>query len=167
MLYKTVRLFVKVLFALIFHPRIIGRENIPSSGPVILAGNHTNNLDCLLLISTTKREINFLGKHILFEGHKGHIMRSMKVIPVDRTKKKNPEALNEASRRLELQEALGIFPEGTINRTDNTILPFKMGTIYLAQKTASPIVPFIIKGKYRPFKNDLTLTFLKPFVVKS
>lgn len=89
----------------------------------------------------------------------------MHVIPVDRTKAKNDRALTTSEHILKNGEALGIFPEGTINRTSNAILPFKMGVVYLSKKTNSPIVPFVITGKYRCFKRGLKLTFLEPIEV--
>ena len=68
--YKLVRPIVKGLIYLLYRPKIIGKENIPKNGSIILAGNHTNNFDCLLLISSTKRCIHFLAKDSLYKGIK-------------------------------------------------------------------------------------------------
>ena len=51
MLYRFARPMITGLFKTFFTPKIVGKENIPISGRIILAGNHTNNFDCLLLIS--------------------------------------------------------------------------------------------------------------------
>ena len=56
--YKVVRVIVKGFVTIMYRPTIIGKENIPK-GRVILAGNHTNNFDCLLLLASTKRN-NFV-----------------------------------------------------------------------------------------------------------
>ena len=61
-LYRITRPVIKVLFIAIFRPTYKGLKNIPKEGRVVLAGNHTSNLDCLLLISSTKRTIHFLAK---------------------------------------------------------------------------------------------------------
>lgn len=161
-LYRVTRPLIKIFVSTIYRPHVIGRENIPKEGSVVLAGNHTNNLDCIVLISSTKRTIRFLGKHTLFKGISGIIMRGMGVIPVDRTKAKNPEAMNSAKEVLDDGGIIGIFPEGTINRTDEIIMPFKMGAVALAEKTNSSIVPFVITGEYRPFGHNLEIEFLCP-----
>ena len=61
-LYRFVRFIGVPIFKLLYRPTIIGSENIPSSNRVVLAGNHTHNFDCALLISSTKRTIHFLAK---------------------------------------------------------------------------------------------------------
>ena len=60
-----------------------------------------------------------------------------------------------------------IFPEGTINRTDDTIMPFKTGAVRMAYSTNSKIIPFTITGKYRLFGigGRVTLTYLEPITV--
>ena len=60
---------------------------------------------------------------------------------------------------------MGIFPEGTINRTKDIIMPFKKGAVVMAIKTNSPIVPFAINGKYK--KNELKIIFGKPYYPKT
>ena len=66
-LYRIVRPIITFLFYILFRPKIIGREYIPKSGRVVLAGNHKNNLDCILLISSTNRVIHFLAKDELLK----------------------------------------------------------------------------------------------------
>jgi len=166
LLYKLVRPIITVLFKIIYRPTIVGQENIKENVPLVLAGNHTNNLDCLLLISSTKRVIHFLGKHTLFKGIKGPIFKGMGVIPVDRTKKHNHEALESAIDTLKESRVVGIFPEGTINRTDEVIMPFKIGAVKMAEETSAYIVPFIITGKYIPFKKSIKVVFLEPYQIK-
>ena len=74
-------------------------------------------------------------------------------------------AKDEAMHVLENGWALGIFPEGTRNKTDKVLLPFKMGVVSMAQKTGATVVPYAITGKYKFWNNKLTCTFLKPFKV--
>ena len=63
-------------------------------------------------------------------------------------------------------KVIGIFPEGTINRTDDTIMPFKIGAVKMANDTSSYIVPFTIKGKYKIFRKTVILQIYKPYKVK-
>ncbi len=166
LLYKFARPIITVLFKIIYRPTIVGRENIKENVPLVLVGNHTNNLDCLLLISSTKRVIHFLGKHTLFKGIKKPIFKGMGVIPVDRTKEHNHEALESALDTLKENRVVGIFPEGTINRTDDIIMPFKIGAVKMSKETDAYITPFVITGKYIPFKKSIKVTFLEPYQIK-
>ena len=166
LLYKLVRPLLKGLFYILFRPTIIGKENIPKNKRIILAGNHTNNLDCILLIASTKRCIHFLAKDSLYKGIKKPIFKGMGIIPVNR-KAKNKEALNVAERTLNQNKVIGIFPEGTINRTKDIIMPFKIGAVKMANDTASEIIPFSITGKYKLFNNKLTIIFDKPYKISN
>ncbi len=163
--YKIVRPIITVIFKIFFTPKIYGKENINKSGKVILAGNHTSNLDCLLLISTTKRSIHFLAKKELWKGFKKVIFSNLGLIPVDR-KNKDHKALTDAIEYLNNDKLIGIFPEGTTEK-EGVMLPFKMGVIKMANVTKSPIIPFAITGKYRLFSRDLKIVFGKPLYVDS
>ena len=163
MLYKAVRPLIKVFVLIVFRPKYIGLENIPKNGSIILAGNHTSIFDPLLLISSTNKVIHFLAKDSLYKGIKKPLFKNMAIIPVNRSiKDKRP--LTEAKKLLEYDKVIGIFPEGTINRTNDVIMPFKMGTIKLASDTGAPVVPFVIKGKYR-LMGGISIKFLKPYKV--
>lgn len=163
-LYRVVRPIISLLFKIIYNPKIVGKENIKKEGRIILAGNHTNILDAVLLMSTTKRSIHFLAKDELWKGLKKVIFSNMGLIPVNRrTKDKN--ALEEAIKYLNNDQVIGIFPEGTIGK--NGLLPFKMGAVKMAYETKSKILPFVITGKYRIFFNDLKIEFLEEVEIKS
>ena len=165
-LYILVRPLIKLFVLIVYRPKIIGKSYIPNKGRVVLAGNHTNNLDCILLIASTKREIYFLAKDSLNKGLKGYLFRGMGIIPVNRSIH-DKNALKSAEDILNKEEVIGIFPEGTINRTNDTIMPFKIGAVKMSKDTNSEIVPFTIKGEYKVFKNNLTLEFYKPIKITS
>ena len=57
--YKTVRPLVSVLVKLLYRPTVIGLENIPKEGRILLAGNHTKWLDPVMLIGVQKRQVHF------------------------------------------------------------------------------------------------------------
>ena len=159
------RPIIVFLMRIIFNPRYIGRENIPKDGKIVLAGNHTNNIDCWLIIASTKRCVHFLAKDSLYKGIKKHMFKHMGIIPVNR-KIHDKDCLIAAKDFLNKDRCIGIFPEGTINRTDDTIMPFKIGAVKMAHDTESQIVPFVIKGKYKPFFNNLRIIYFKPISVK-
>lgn len=166
LLYKIVRPIGKGLFYILYRPTIIGKENIPKEGRVVLAGNHTNNLDCGIILSSTKRCIHFLAKEELFKGIFGWFFKGMGLIPVKR-KTHDGKALPCAEAFLHNEKVIGIFPEGTINKTDDVILPFKIGAVKMSHDTNTMIVPFVIKGKYTLFRKGLSIEFFKPLYAKS
>lgn len=160
-IFKTV---LGVVFRSLYHPRVYNTEVIPKDGPIIVCGNHLHLLDQCLPISGTKRMLHYMAKKEYFDSWKTRwFFKIAGCIPVDRSKK-DENAKASAIEVLENGWALGIFPEGTRNRTDDTLLPFKMGAVSMAQKTGATIVPFAITGKYKIFGKP-TATFLKPFKV--
>ena len=163
-LYKISRPVIRVLFNFFYKPTYIGRENIPSSGSFVLAGNHTSYLDPLLLMSASKRTIHFLAKDSLVKGVKGLVFKHMGIIPVNR-KIHDKDALRNAKEALNNKKVIGIFPEGTINRTKDMALPFKIGAVKMAKDTDTLLVPFTITNKYKLFRKSVTIEFYKPYKV--
>ena len=160
--YTLVKPIVKLLFYALYRPTIIGRENIPKKGPFVLAGNHTKWLDAVMLVSVTPRnQVHFLAKEELWHGKGWIVVKAMGCIPVNR-KIRDKDALNKAYEYLNNGSCIGIFPEGTINRTDDIIMPFKFGAVKMCKQTDATLVPFVITGKYRLFKKGITIEFLKP-----
>lgn len=162
--YKIVRPITKFLFKILFRPEVKGVENIPKEGRVLLAGNHTKWLDPVMLVATSPRQIHFLAKQELFDSKLSFIVKGMGCVSVNR-KIHDKEALNNAYKYLENEKCVGIFPEGTINRTDDVIMPFKMGAVKACSKTNSVLVPFIITGEYKLFRKSIHLEFLKPMKI--
>ena len=162
--YKFGKVVVSFIFKILYRPRVVGLEYISEEGSLVLAGNHTKWLDPLLLISCSKRQIHFLGKDSLFKGILKPIMRLMGVIPVNRSIH-DKDALYNAEECLKNNCVIGIFPEGTINRGDGVILPFKIGAVKMSKDTNSSIIPFVITGKYKIFRRGIKIEFLKPYKV--
>lgn len=165
LLYKIVRPIIKVLFMSLYTPKIEGKENIPKIGRIILAGNHTNNFDCLLLMSSTKRCIHFLAKDELWKGPKKIIFSNMGLIPVNR-RQKDHKSLESAENYLKHEKLIGIFPEGTTEKEKNVLLPFKIGAVKMAYDTDTKIIPFAITGTYKLFSKNLKITFGNSVTIK-
>lgn len=163
-LYRVVRPIVTFLFRLVFRPTYKGLEYISSDEALVLGGNHTSNLDCLLLMSSSKRVVHFLAKDSLIKGIKGPIFKGMGIIPVNR-QIHDKEALNKAKEALSEGKLIGIFPESTINRTTDVIMPFKIGAVKMCHDTNSKLIPFTITGKYKIFRKSIEIEFCKPYNV--
>ncbi|MDD6244420.1 MAG: lysophospholipid acyltransferase family protein [bacterium] len=164
-LYRITRPLIKAFMKIFFRPTYIGTELIPTDVNFILAGNHTSYLDPLLLMSSTNKTIHFLAKDSLAKGIKGLLFRSMGIIPVNR-KIHDKNALKTAEEELLNKKVIGIFPEGTINRTEEVTIPFKIGAVKMAQDTDALLVPFTITGKYKLFRKSVTIEFYSPYKVK-
>ena len=152
------------IFMSIYRIEYINKEYIPKKGKVILAGNHTSYLDPLLLMSSTNRCIHFLAKIELYQGIKKYFFKAVGIIPVDRSKK-NPEVIKSANNILLNNSVIGIFPEATINKSNDIILSFKKGAVKIANDTGSEIIPFSITGKYHLFHKSVKICFDKPYKV--
>ena len=152
--------FVWFWFWLLFGCKVVGKENIPKKGRLVLAGNHTNYLDSLMLISVVPRQVHFMAKDALFKGFVGFFLRGVGGIPVNR-KIHDKDALINAKKTLDMDLCVGIFPEGTINRTYDIIMPFKIGAVKMSHDTDSTIVPFIITGEYKWFRRNTRIEFFK------
>lgn len=153
------------LFMKLYRPKYIGLENIPKTESCVLAGNHTAKLDPLLLMSCTNRCIRYLAKIELCKGMKKHFFNAVGIIPVDRSKS-NPEVIEIGAKYLKEGKVIGVFPEGTINKTEDIIMPFKYGAVKMASSSNSLIVPFAITGEYKLFKKSITIKFDKPYKIK-
>ncbi len=158
---------VLLLFKMIFLPKIKGKANIPKEKGAILAGNHLTNFDCFMVMAGTRRCIHFLAKAELFKFKLTNwFFKNSGLIPVYRNGK-DRKALDAAIDYLEHGELVGIFPEGTVNKTqEKLVLPFKIGAVKMAQETGCPIVPFTIRGKYIPLARTIEIVFQEPYFVR-
>lgn len=159
-LYRMVRGPLAVFLKTVYRSTVIGKEHIPQDGSIILAGNHTNYFDCILIASATKRCVHYLAKDELMKPPLNLIFKNLGIIPVNR-RQKDKAALESAEAVLREGKVIGIFPEGTINRTDSVIMPFKFGAVKMAYETDTKIVPFVITGKYKPFKKSVKVRFFE------
>ncbi len=164
--YKLIRPISNVIFRIIYRPKIIGKNNIPKKDGIVLAGNHKHNFDCAMMMCATKRPIHFLAKEELFKSKFGWFFKAMGLIPVKR-KTHDGKALPAAISYLEKGKVIGIFPEGTHNRSNDVILPFKIGAVKMAHDARCQIVPFVIKGKYKKFHKGPRIIFFEPIMIET
>ena len=162
--YKCFKPILAPIFKLYYHPTIINKENIPKTGPIIIVGNHKHLMDQCLVIIATKRIVHYMAKKEYFDGPYAWFFKATGCISVNRSIY-DKEAKGQAKMVLDEGGAIGLFPEGTRNRTDKVLLPFKFGAVSLAQKTGATIVPFGITGDYKFRSKNLKIKFGKPFPI--
>lgn len=168
---KVVYSFFKIIYVpllkIIFQPQVFGKEDIPQAGGIIFAGNHKCALDPIMVTSNTKRFVHFMAKEEVSGGIHGKIMDMVGIIRVYRNRTKNIASILEAKNLLKNGGTLGIFPEGTRNRTDEPLLKFRKGTVSIAKDANVQIVPFAIRGNYKPFRKGLEIEFGNPIDVSA
>ena len=156
---------LRLIFKIYYNPKIVNKEVIPKEGPILLVCNHKHVFDQCFVIMATKRPIRYMAKKEYFDGKLAWFFKLAGCIPVDRTIK-DEAAKAAALEVLELDGAVGLFPEGTRNKTnDLLLLPFKFGTVSMAQKTGATIVPCALTGDYCFRSKNLMLSVGKPFKV--
>ena len=143
--YYTIRFLIRALIWPWLSVRAEGTEHIPLTGPVIIAPVHRSNLDAPLLSGCTKRRIRALGKESLFVHLvTAWVCAALGSIPLRRGEA-DVAALRSARSLLEANEMVLVFPEGT-RQQGNQVSQVFDGVVYLASKTAAPIVPIGIAG---------------------
>ncbi|MGI6493044.1 MAG: lysophospholipid acyltransferase family protein [Pelotomaculum sp.] len=124
---------------------IQGSENIPVTGGVLLAANHVSYWDPVAIVCAIERQVYFMAKAELFNiPIIGYAVRVSGAFPVRRDAT-DRRALRTALRLLQQGEVVGIFPEGTRNKSEGTLQPH-LGAAMLALKTGVPVVPIAVIG---------------------
>lgn len=162
--YKLLTPLMRKAFKFYYSPKIIGKEEIPADGAIIIACNHKHVFDQCLTIMATKRVIHYMAKKEYFDGKLAPLFKFVGCIPVDRSRRDFSSA-KSALGVLKNDGAIGIFPEGTRNKTDDFMLPFKTGTVAMAKKSDAYIVPCGLTGDYKFRSKNLTIRYGKPFKV--
>lgn len=146
-LYPVVKGILRPAIRMFWKPTVIGMENVPASGPALLAANHISVLDSVFMIPTLPRRITYIGKAEYLDSWKTRIFfRGLGAIPVDRSGgDAAAAALDAAAKVLEDGGLFGIFPEGTRTR-DGFLHRGKTGVARLAMRTGAPVVPIGLRG---------------------
>jgi 1-acyl-sn-glycerol-3-phosphate acyltransferase len=147
-LYGLVRLIVVVLLRFWFRVRVEGAENVPESGPAVIAPNHKSLMDPFFVGIATPRQVRFMAKAELFRGPLGWFIRRLGAFPVRRGGG-DTEAIETARAILQDGGLVVVFPEGTrVDEPDALGAP-RRGAGRLAVETGAPIVPAAITGTAR------------------
>jgi 1-acyl-sn-glycerol-3-phosphate acyltransferase len=142
---------------LLCRARIEGIENLPVEGPVLLAANHLDAGDTVLLPGMLARRLVFPAKAELFEGRslQGRLLtwflRHVGMVPMDRSGgQASATGMDSIGRVLTQGRLLGLFPEGT-RSPDGRLYKGKTGVARLALAYGVPVVPVgMINTELRP-----------------
>ena len=176
MIYLISRLILKPLFLLAFRPHVRGKENVPASGPFIIASNHLSFIDSMAIPLMSPRRVGYLAKAEYFTGSgiRGWFTKTwftaLGALPIERqTHRAAQEALDTAMTVLRAGGGFGIYPEGTRSR-DGRLARGKTGVAWLALTADCPVVPVGITGTDRiqpvganwPRPHRCSVTFGRP-----
>jgi len=143
--YWIVRAILQAFFRVYFRLSRVGREHIPTDGPVLLAANHRSFSDPFMIGLCLRRPLRFVAKVELFDKRwKAWLLLALGAFPIRRGES-DDQAMETARVILERGGAVGIFPEGTRTRPGPLGEP-RRGVGRLALETGAPIVPIAIMG---------------------
>jgi len=152
--YRLGWIFFRTFFALYSRARYHHPERVPREGPVILASNHASFLDPPLVGSGLRRMVNYLARDTLFDTPLiGTVLRSWKVVPVDRDGG-GGAGLKAILERLLNGGVILLFPEGT-RSIDGQLRPARAGIGLTVIKSVAPVVPVRVFGTYEAYGRHL------------
>ena len=166
MFYKILKVIFRFTFNLLFLPKVIGAENVPKEGAMIMAANHMSNWDPPILGTYLPRTVGYMAKEELFKpAIAGAIIKSLNAFPVKRGAS-DRGAIKMALNILKKGLCLGIFPEGTRSR-DGKLHKAQAGVSLIAAMSKAPVVPTALIGTNKIWSKEekfpqLTIVFGEP-----
>jgi len=170
-LYRALRSLFRPLLQSLFRFEIAGAEHLPASGPFIVAANHHNYLDGVVLGVAVPRPIAFLVMPRVYRASPLHPAFHARIgsIPID-VERPDPGAIRRALRVLGDGRVVGIFPEGPFSQ-EGRLVSGQPGVAAIALRAAVPVVPAAIRGTYEalagrplhlPRRHPLSVRFGRP-----
>lgn len=172
------KMFVKILKMAGVEVTVKGYEKIPKNRPVLYVGNHRSYFDILVGYSTVSGRVGFIAKKEmekipLLSGW----MINVNCLFLDRKNiKEGLKTILAGVEKIKRGVSVWIFPEGTRNRNSDPkeLLPFKEGSLKIAEKSGCPVVPVAITGtadifeKHIPYiiPGKVTIEFGDPIFLK-
>lgn len=158
-----VKFLLSIYFAIFYKVELVGLENVPKSGSVIMCSNHIGQLDMFFIGYKNKRMVRYMAKEELFKiPLVSSFIRWAGAFPVKRGKA-DIQSIRTALNLLNEGEMLGIFPEGTRTKANKNI-KIKPGVALIAIKSGAPILPVAISGSYKLF-SKVKVVFGETFVL--
>jgi 1-acyl-sn-glycerol-3-phosphate acyltransferase len=143
--YLIVRALFQPFFHFYFRMERIGREHIPSEGPVIVAANHRSFLDPFVIGTMARRPMYYVAKQELFKRRwQAWVLNALGAFPVKRGEG-DEDSIKTAEAILRRGDIVLIFPEGTRIRPGSLGKP-RRGVGRLALETGAPVVPVAVIG---------------------
>jgi 1-acyl-sn-glycerol-3-phosphate acyltransferase len=166
--YLVIKALLTPLFRALFLMRVTGEENIPKSGPVVIAPNHKSFWDAFFITAVMRRRVFFMGKSELFQRRAGRLLLALGGFPVRRGAS-DAEAIETAMTILRRGDVLALFPEGTRVADPLSLGTPKKGAARIAIETGASIIPTAITGTEKrrwPLPRRVQIAFGEPIPVE-
>jgi len=151
-IYNALRWIAQLLFKLLARVEVIGLENVPQQGGIVLAVNHLSRIDPPLVFALLERQDATV---LAADKYKKNPFFRLAIDSVGGIWINRDEAdfnaLREALHHLQQGGLLGIAPEGTRSRTGD-LIQAKTGIAYLADKAHVPVLPIAVWGTESAFR---------------
>lgn len=157
--YEIVRCSLNTYFTTFHDHTASGISNIPLTGPIIFASNHSSFYDPPVIGIKSPRPIHYLARDTLFKGFFGECLRTIGTIPVARGTA-DVTSIKAIFKALKKGEATAIFPEGT-RSLDGSLQEPQAGTGMIAIKSKATVVPTRIFGAFKAFGRDAKFPTLR------
>lgn len=174
-------IFLRILKRTGVRVRVIGRENVPTDTPVLYVGNHRSFFDILVGYTTVTGRMGFVAKKEMRRWPLiSDWMVNVNCLFLDRKNiKEGLKTILEGVQKIKRGVSIWIFPEGTRNENEDptVLLPFKEGSLKIAEKAGCPVVPVALTGTAEVFEKpskrwfricpgEVTIEFGTPFLIQ-
>lgn len=134
---------------------VIGEENVPKDEPVLYIGNHRSYFDIIITYARCPRLTGYISKNSLEKVPLLRIwMKRLHCLFIDRENiKEGLKTILAGIENVNNGISMCIYPEGTRNKTEEELLPFKEGSFKIAEKTGCAIIPMAISNSAEIFEN--------------
>ncbi len=152
-----------------------GLDNIPDDTPCLFVGNHNSFFDVIISYTLMKRPTGYIAKKEFEKYPSLNVwMFFIRCLFIDRKDvKQGMKTILKAVEYLKSGINIFVFPEGTRSK-DGKMLPFKEGSMKMAEKSGCPIIPVAISNTATMFEDHfpritpetVVFTFCKPVYTK-
>jgi len=158
---SLILLFLKTIVGLKYKLEVNGVKNIPSSGGILLLGNHISWIDWAVVLMAVPREVKFvMDKPIYEKWYLTWILKMFKVIPISNSSSKS--AIQRIAKELDDGSVVVLFPEGAITRNGH-LGEFKRGFEKILELTTTDVkvIPFYIRGLWESMFSRASKKFIE------